>query len=445
VSSRGVRGFAVALLLVLVPLPASAVTAAEAGSTDEASPPDTAASVAVPGTSDGVSFEVAELARDRRISRAAAAKRLHWQEAVPVLMRESKSQLDKAFGGVWVDPDDGDRIKIAVTGDATPADRSSAERAATEHGVAAAVDVVLVEHSEAELRAVLDRLAAKVAEVHDAGASSVSVGLRPDRNAVMLHLPPHAEAALPARLAGLVELAKSFGDRVQIRYDGVPVAPLACVYNTYCDPPLRGGIRIWTERAGCTAAFVGRSRTTGSLYQFTAGHCATVSGATATWWTHFSDGSKHFIGPMHNHKFNSSGDMGIMRINNPAGWDPKAWVLVTAGPDTGAGNFAYRIKQDAKSVVGQRVCSSGASTAQTTCGTVTELDASMSMCLSDGRCQTMRLNRATTCVRPGDSGSPVYANHTAYGIVSGGAGCGNTVYQDIQAAENLMNTDVAHG
>lgn len=397
-----------------------------------------ASRTAAPDPARAERFEAAELAHDRGISVARAEQRLDWQKELPSLVNDAKSQLDGAFGGVWVDASDGDRIKVAVTRDATKADRNAAAATADAHDLAPAVDVVPVKYSESELRAAHDDLAAKIAGAPEAVAAPVSVGLRPDRNAVVLHLPPEAGTAVPAGLAGVVNTAESFGDMVEVQYDAAPVRPLACSYNTYCDPPLRAGIRIWSDAAGCTAAFLARSRTSGALYQFTAGHC--VDGARGTWWTHFADGTKHVIGPVHNFRYDSSGDAAILQVSNPSGWRARAWVMVTAGPDTGDARFAYPISRDAKSVIGQRVCTSGSWSVQSDCGKVTELGVT-------GYYQGVTdLVRSTLCVIPGDSGAPVYATHTAYGIVAAyGSGdrC-DVLYQDIQNAENLMNVNVSH-
>lgn len=48
----------------------------------------------------------------------------------------------------------------------------------------------------------------------------------------------------------------------------------------------------------------------------------------------------------------------------------------------------------------------------------------------------------TFCAQTGDSGAPVYASNTAYGLVSGGAGLCTSYYQSIVAAQNGMNVDI---
>ena len=48
---------------------------------------------------------------------AQAEIRLSWQETVPSLNEALSSQLPAAiFGGIWIAPNDGDRVKVSVVG-----------------------------------------------------------------------------------------------------------------------------------------------------------------------------------------------------------------------------------------------------------------------------------------------------------------------------------------
>jgi hypothetical protein len=52
------------------------------------------------------------------------------------------------------------------------------------------------------------------------------------------------------------------------------------------------------------------------------------------------------------------------------------------------------------------------------------------------------LAKTNYCGMGGDSGGPVYASNTAYGIHQGGASLCGSVYQGIVAAQNGMNVDI---
>ena len=69
----------------------------------------------------------------------------------------------------------------------------------------------------------------------------------------------------------------------------------ACASGAWCDPPLRGGIRlIWNGAGMCSAGFVVRSLSDSAKYLSTAGHC--LNGRPGWWSTHFANGSSHNIG-----------------------------------------------------------------------------------------------------------------------------------------------------
>ena len=224
-------------------------------------------------------------------------------------------------------------------------------------------------------------------------------------NVVELRLP--GSRPLTAGQLRLVREAQArHGAAVRITHDAVQVAPKVCL-NFYCDPPLRAGIRGHGGFGPCTLSFLARSRSDGKLYIMTAGHCTASKGEP--WWTYFPDGSDHDIGPVHN-RINSVayGDMAVIRVVNEAGWQARAWVLVLASGST-TYNDHYRITRDDYAVEGNRVCATGI-TSLTRCGILRRAVIPNEA----GRME------ATFCTRGGDSGGPVYASNTAYGIIVAG-------------------------
>jgi hypothetical protein len=193
------------------------------------------------------------------------------------------------------------------------------------------------------------------------------------------------------------------------------------------------------------------------LYQFTSGHC--TRDRTGDFSTKFPSGSVHPIGPVHNCEAGrhatqrtncrqGGGDYAILRVNNPSGWQQgRGWVFVReSGANGGVGGTArdeqYPIRRASNlgsNWEGTRVCKSGRSSTATSCGKVTHINQGYTD--SDGWSYT-GLAKTNYCSRGGDSGGPVYASNTAYGIHQASPSLCAGVYQGIVAAQNGMNVDI---
>jgi hypothetical protein len=408
-------------------------------------PPATAAGTPLPEapmsgrnhTASELDSEAASFARERGISTATAAQRLGWQLVAPDLAERVANDLGGRSGGVWVDVNDGDRIKIGIVGGSDPQTDSIARRAAEAVGLFEGYDLVEVRHSADELERHNAWLGAEIARVNVGAAATLTAGLRTDLNAIELQTPVHGTLTA-AQVAMLAEAAGRLGDRLVLAsYLGQPQAWAGCAYP-YCDPPLRGGIRINGNIHPCTGGFVARSKVDDKLYQFTAGHCMD-GGDNDSWSTRFTDDSVHVIGPLWHWKWHGAGDMAIVRINNVPGWNPKGWVHVTSGPDT-TSDTTYHISSDNFSVIGMRICSTGSYYGRSDCGYVTHLGVTVTY---EG-VTVHNLGRSSACGTNGDSGAPMYALHVAHGILLGGYSECQSFYQGIRAAEEALNVDVVH-
>jgi len=376
--------------------------------------------------------EAEYMATERGISVEQADKRLGWQERAPRLAEVADAELGEAFGGVWIAAGEGDRAKLAVVKGAA---MEKARNAIATTGLQDGADIVYVKHGERKLIRIVEWLSSRFEEVDRGAPEVLGAGVRSDLNVVQIDVPRNDNLTAQQR-ALLAEAKRRHPSAVTFApYEGRP-QPRACAYP-HCDPPLRAGIQIHENGVpNCTGSFLARSRSDGVLYQLTAGHCR---GANVNWGTRFAGGSYHVIGPFHNAVVGSRGDAGILRVRNPAGWNARAWVFVTAGPDTSR-NEAYPILREGTSVVGMRICTTGAFYGRSDCGTVTHLNASIDY----GNGVVVRgLGRGNFCGRGGDSGAPMYAGNTAYGIqVAGYREC-DSLYQGIRGAEDLMNVDVS--
>lgn len=399
------------------------------------------------GTEPGL-VEIAAFAADVGISMDEAAKRLDWQNRSGWLLDIAPQELGAAYGGVWIDVNDGNRVKVAVAPSAveragfvanTAQGRSEAMRAKAVSliewvGVEDGADVVEVRHSLAQLHEANRWIAS---ELVDLASPQISGGLRTDLNAVEISI---------LKGAGLDEDETAFLDEATERYGQLiefgefeeTMNVDACV-GDYCDTPLRAGVRINNSGRGCTGAFVAKSRVNNEFYQFTAGHCV-EDGFGDTWSTRFSNNSLHNIGSVHNSNFGGSqGDIAIMRVNNAPGWfgGSKNRVFVRAQAGETVRNETYRISGTTTSKIGDRVCLSGVTTG-TDCGTVQALGQTVTY---SGGTTVANMARASYCRAGGDSGGPIYASGKAFGIHSGGSGC-TGYYTGIRGAEDSMNVDV---
>lgn len=368
-------------------------------------------------------FEVSAYAADASISEAEAARRLVAQRQMPRLERLAKGALGDAYGGLWFDDKDGGKINLVVrnaAGKAQPGtqDRDKAARAASDAGFAAS-DVVVSGSpvGEAELVALQADLDREL-EVANIG-SETSVDAEPDvAEGVVRLLVPAAPTEAQRRY--LEYAAAKYGTRIARGTNPGHLQEQACSSGAWCDPPLRGGIRLIYGGVGrCTSGFVVISLSDNKRYLSTAGHCISGGGI---WSTHFADGSSHNIGAVHN--YGSTNDFAILRIDNPSGWDPRAWIRT-------ASDNSYQINGWSTSYVGMRVCKSG-SFGGSSCGSVTGGEATR-----DGKAHTFRAN---FCTSGGDSGGPVFGSGRANGSVVGYYRSCDSVYFD---AQNFSSFNVA--
>jgi len=396
-----------------------------------------AAMISTPANANYVATEVGgealAYAREAGIAPDEAARRLDRQVLAPGLATAAEGTLGDAFGGVWIDGES--VINVGVAGSMTATRTAAVTAAARATGLTDGYRSVRVTYTMADLNRANAVLAVRIAEVNADAPSGLTAGLRTDVNAVELQLP--AGAALTEAQDALVsDAVKAFGGLLVVgEYTGRAEAR-ACTYP-YCDRPLRGGVRITNSGVGCTAGFVARSKGGPFLYQFTAGHC--VVGNTDDWSTRVVDQSELVIGPVQNSRFNSGGDMAILRVLAPPDAKPVGWLTVTGGPDTFA-DERYALLSDATTVIGMRICTAGAFYGRSDCGTVTQKGVTATY---NGRTVT-DLGRGTFCGTGGDSGAPMFASHATYGLqVAGYSEC-DSLYQGITAAESAMNVNVEH-
>ncbi|MFF5026734.1 S1 family peptidase [Streptomyces collinus] len=176
---------------------------------------------------------------------------------------------------------------------------------------------------------------------------------------------------------------------------------------------ITGGDAIYGGSYRCSLGFNVRS---GSTYYFlTAGHCGQVA---STWYSNSSHST--VLGTNVGYSFPGN-DFALVRYTNSSIAHPSA-----VGSQT--------ISSAATPSVGTTVYRRG-STTGTHSGRVTALNATVNYGSGD---VVSGLIQTTVCAEGGDSGGPLYAGSTAYGLTSGGSGnCtsgGTTFFQPVTEA-----------
>lgn len=195
-------------------------------------------------------------------------------------------------------------------------------------------------------------------------------------------------------------------------------AGVGCTSTRSCTPA-HGGSLITTPAESCTEGIPVRSA--GSWYMLVAGHCA-HGGRT---WYH----AGRVVGTLVRWQYGGLGTDGpratgdVAAIRYAPGWAPRSRVLVVGA--SGPRPQALTRVRDAR--LGERVCATLGRTGATRCGRVTSTSTTLRYA-SPGlpaRTITGLVLVKGICVNPGDSGAPVFAGSTAFGIVvaKSGSGC----------------------
>lgn len=367
------------------------------------------------------------LAADRGIPLDEAMQRMEWQDKVDDLDTTLQSQFAASFAGVWVDPDHGDRVQVAMTANTTDADVMTI---AAQLGIDAGTDVVRVKRSQAELQHIADDAIAQTGD-----DANVAVGIDPVANVVTLSLAPGA-----TNLATIADaLVHQYGDAIQIQspVDAIPA-------QTSFDPPMRGGVKMHHSAGSvttfCTTGFFAREKASPHRdYIISAGHCVTDADNSGVWTANFANGSAHGLTNGGSFKVNAGGDMSALRMVNVATWKPAPRIVVQKGPSTSF-NPHYGIRANGASHVGMHVCHTGISSG-THCGTIRKLDVSITY---DGHTIVGHQVQVGMGGKSGDSGGPVFANHKAFGTFSATGAAGVSYYEPIGQIEAQLGVAVVH-
>lgn len=252
----------------------------------------------------------------------------------------------------------------------------------------AGAEARLVEHSQAELTAVQDRLT-------DRAVPGTARAVDPRTNKVVVTADSTVKGTALKRLQR--DVAAQNGTAVLERTPGT------------LRPLIRGGDAIYSGSGRCSLGF--NVVKDGQPYFLTAGHCASLAGST---WSETRGGP--VIARVESYRFPGSDDALVKYTANVAHPSEVNLYNGSSQPITAA--------RDA--VVGERVRRSG-STTQVHDGTVRRLHASVTY--PQGTVND--LIQTNVCAEPGDSGGSLFAGTSALGLTSGGSGncrSGGTTY-----------------
>ncbi len=304
--------------------------------------------------------------------------RVQQQEQAHLVRASLPASVDPA--GTWFDAASG-KLTVAVTD-------AKAAAVARSHGA----NAVVVDHSAAELEALVDRVTALVTP--DVAVNTIGVDQRANTVSVTVDRTRVDDAtrefvAAVADLPG-VHLTQSDGGPRQQAGEARPG-----------NPWWPGG------ETNCSVGFPATDASGGKHF-LTAGHCTNDANQPA----YGQSGQQNRLGTSNVSGSGSvnarEGDMGVVAVNQ-AGW--------TLSPSVNTwGSAAVTVTGAADALVGESVCHSG-NTSKWQCGTVTFVNQTVNY---GGGIVIEGLTFSTACSRGGDSGGAWLRGDKAVGLHSGG-------------------------
>jgi streptogrisin C len=339
------------------------------------------------------------------VSSAEALRRLELQRTAGGLQETLEGRLADSFAGSWIDQENGGVLMIGAT---RPIEMEGVLRLLPDR---AHIKVVKADHSKKELQAAADRISARL---------GVPSWFGPVIDDVQNGLALHGKASEALRSAGGSQSLAGDQAAVKSVQDAPDRTLLACTLQN-CTPPMRGGLKLYIfsnlNRTGgwidwCTNGFNVHG-SNGWQYTMTAGHCVAPSN-----YLYFDDDS-HWVGYRNlattagfGGDYPADGTMmpyivtgGVNYSEYWLNGQPKNRVWDTKKSNSLfpiTGSYTY-----AQIGTGWVACSTGATSLNTRCGSVTG---------KDGGIVT------NICVKGGDSGSPLFSeiDNKAYGVLSSG-------------------------
>ncbi len=327
--------------------------------------------------------------------------RLRRQGQVNDLLQRLQREGLAEFAGLWIDHDDGGRVKIAFSGN-VEVNLAAARRGFAEPDVLIGVPVA---NSGATLAALRDQIRADRALL----SSSILgrywfVTVEEDNNVVSMTV----EGLTPAQRGFLEQRYGTAAFRVVDGAAPQPGATTNCPGDRHhCNNPLRGSIKIANITRGgeCSLGFTGRDNATGGSIIITAGHCAEYGNLLSH--------NNRLIGTVSKSEIIALADS-LKARENTSNWSISNLVYRAQYDDS---YRIHHISGNTNVANGTALCNAGFVTGGPDCQTVMDGDWEGFV----GPRYHYNQVQVRGCFREGDSGGPVYAANTAFAIAFGGS------------------------
>lgn len=343
------------------------------------------------------------------ISQSEALARLEMQEAKPVIGKLAVQLYPSTFTAVWIDHEAGGDVYIGFTEDAAAATAA----VASSFPYPGRLHAVDTEYSMEYLFDLYEEFEDFYPDLNSSFPDLRGASLLPDEERIVVY-------ASSADADGVQQTVEAQFPAQPVEVEVVAFKPvgagLDCNPNIggqakrfHCEVHLRGGISLANALSGrnnpiCTAGFMA-TNTIGDFYFFTAGHCADPPVVPhSTLWYH--DGKR--IGPAPEAVFSGSVDAArvVFDAIGEQNFDLTRWVFRHPNNQAPQVRAVQRGLMDDYFSIGDRLCKSGITTHET-CGTLTSVQA-IAVYFDETTVVYDQYEIWGMCMRPGDSGSPVY-------------------------------------
>jgi hypothetical protein len=395
---------------------------------------------------------VAAAVKTYGITEAQAQHDVEAQALAVRIVNKLEDTLGSGYAGVWFDMQAG-KFKI----DAAPTtDRRGIEQVENYFGIAADSEQVPVTYTWDQLAAAQGNWANRVETLPPGDLATVAINAQ--ENAIVVSTSKTAPSADIASIASeaATENNTTADPPVSVVRSNLtePPTPTSCSYSydlsygqndAYCDAPLRGGVGIQNNAAGCTTGFLtyvpSLNGGAGGYDIMTAGHC--VAGNNSWWSTYQANHSTfRWVGPPARWFQDGRGDVALLNIfgqyfcysfsgqcngSNAAGYSAEFDVAQLCGC---AYNENVPIYASGASYYNMPACFNGRFSS-THCGY--DSDPNTINVTFNGIGHT---TYNTACAVHGDSGSAIYAGTTGFGILDSAHICPNPgiYYTEVQPA-----------
>jgi hypothetical protein len=340
--------------------------------------------------SDALAQDAAEYARQHHVEADEALRRLEAQEATVAASDLLRKAYRKRFAGIWIEHEPAYRIVVLLTGGKAVPDE-------TIEGGGMVVPVVFRTGAPATREKLLKVLAKRGKRLRAAFPDSRGIGADPRTGELVLMIADKGEDALDDMAARASDIAG-----VPVRVRSIETAAnLAAVEG---GTRVEGSDAVTGRHAVCTAGFVVTDGSRAGLV--TAAHCPDVL-------TYSEPGGAKVELPFVGQWGWSFQDVQVNVADG--GGEPLFYVDAKKT----AARVPEAVRPRASTRAGDFVCHRGERTGYT-CGEVELIDYAPPGDLCGGPCAASWVTVAGPGCGGGDSGGPVFAGDTAFGIMKGG-------------------------